>query len=94
MNMKAILKYSFARLCSLALFLPGLELSAGAQTAPVITTQPVGQIVAIGQPVTLSVVANPAPTAYQWMKDGALLVGQTNATLSLPAGFAAALREP
>ena len=85
MNMKAILKYSFARLCSLALFLPGLELSAGAQSAPVITTQPVGQIVAIGQPVTLSVAANPPPTTYQWMKDGALLVGQTNATLSLPA---------
>ncbi len=85
MNMKAFLKYCFAGLSSLALFLPGLELTAGAQTAPVITTQPVGQIVAIGQPVTLTVAANPAPTAYQWMKDGALLVGQTNATLNLPS---------
>ena len=83
--MKAFLKYCFAGLSSLALFLPGLELTAGAQTAPVITTQPVGQIVAIGQPVTLTVAANPAPTAYQWMKDGALLVGQTNATLNLPS---------
>ena len=53
-------------------------------TAPVITTQPVSQAVALGANVTFSVVATgtPAPT-YQWRKNGTAINGATNASYTL-----------
>ena len=53
-------------------------------TAPVITTQPVSQAVALGASVTFTVVATgtPAPT-YQWRKNGTAINGATNASYTL-----------
>jgi hypothetical protein len=55
-----------------------------AAVAPIITTQPVGQMVVAGGSATFSVTAtgNPAPT-YQWRKATVALSGATNATLVL-----------
>ncbi|MCX6951677.1 MAG: pectinesterase family protein [Verrucomicrobia bacterium] len=52
-------------------------------TAPVVTTQPVGATVAVGESVTFTVAASgsPAPT-YQWSKNGTTITGATNATLT------------
>lgn len=56
---------------------------------PIIITQPIGQTAALGAPVTLTVVAGgDGPLSYQWKKDGAVIVGATQATFSL-AAFAA-----
>ena len=59
-------------------------IAAGASTAPAITTQPAAQTVTAGASVTFTVVAtgSPPPT-FQWRKDGAALLGATDATLSL-----------
>lgn len=53
-------------------------------TAPVITTQPVGVTAAVGQRATFTVAAtgSPAPT-YQWQRDGANLAGATNASYTI-----------
>jgi uncharacterized repeat protein (TIGR02543 family) len=52
-------------------------------TAPAITDQPMSAVVTIGQEVTLSVSNNvTALHGYQWIKDGVMLAGQTNRTLS------------
>jgi pectin methylesterase-like acyl-CoA thioesterase len=53
-------------------------------TAPAITTQPVGVTTAAGQNVTFSVAAtgSPAPT-YQWLRNGVNLAGATSPTLTL-----------
>jgi alpha-tubulin suppressor-like RCC1 family protein len=52
----------------------------------VITTQPVSAVVAVGQPASLSVANTGAtPYHYQWLKDGGILTGQTNATLTYAA---------
>ena len=52
--------------------------------APSITVQPVGQTVGVGTPVTVGVSAVGDPAlGYQWWKNGAALVGATNATLSI-----------
>jgi len=49
---------------------------------PIVTGQPVGEAVGPGQSAGLSVTASgSAPLAYQWLKDGVILVGQTNSTL-------------
>ena len=50
----------------------------------VIITQPQDESATVGSSVTLSVVAdgNPAPQ-YQWLREGAVLVGATGASLSL-----------
>lgn len=58
--------------------------SAGGNTAPIITSQPGSQTVALGGTATFSVSATgtPAPT-YQWRRDGAPLAGATGATLTL-----------
>lgn len=55
-----------------------------ANTAPSITTAPASQTVAIGGSVTFSAAASgtPAPT-LQWRKNGAVIAGATNATLTL-----------
>lgn len=51
---------------------------------PSITTQPVGQSVAVGGSATFTVVATgTAPLNYQWKKGGVDLAGATSATLSL-----------
>ncbi len=48
-----------------------------------ITAQPVSAVVTVGQPASLSVSHNGTePFGYQWLKDGAILPGQTNATLT------------
>lgn len=61
-----------------------VTLAANAATPPVITTQPVAQIVAGGGAFTLSVAATgSAPLSYQWSRNGASLAGATNASLSV-----------
>ena len=50
---------------------------------PVITTQPISAVVKVGQPRSLSVTnSGTGPFGYQWLKDGVILAGQTNSTLS------------
>jgi len=52
--------------------------------APVITLQPVNQVVAAGGTVNLSVTATGnAPLAYQWFKNDRILLPATNSTLIL-----------
>lgn len=52
--------------------------------APVITTQPVGQTVNVGDAATFIAAATGVPSpAYQWSKNGTNLTGQTSATLTL-----------
>jgi hypothetical protein len=52
-----------------------------AWVAPMITTQPIGQTVTVGERVTFSVIATgtPAPT-YQWRKAGVALTDNASAT--------------
>jgi hypothetical protein len=53
-------------------------------SAPVIATQPAGLDVTAGNPATLTVVATGRPKPrFQWLKGGAPLPGQTNASLVL-----------
>ncbi|MEN9635443.1 MAG: hypothetical protein RL077_3847, partial [Verrucomicrobiota bacterium] len=60
-----------------------LSLSATG-TAPVITTQPVSQAVALGANVTFTVVATGTPTlTYQWRKNGTAINGATNASYTI-----------
>ncbi len=51
--------------------------------APEITTQPQSQYANPGSGVTLAVVAKGTGLSYQWYKQGALLAGETRASLSL-----------
>lgn len=51
---------------------------------PVITDQPVSAVAATGSAASLSVSnSGPGPFGYQWLKDGVILSGQTNSTLSI-----------
>ncbi len=51
----------------------------------VITNQPGRAVVEVGQAASLSVgYDGTAPCGYQWLKDGVILPGQTNNTLSIP----------
>ena len=53
---------------------------------PSVTSQPVGQAAYIGDSVTLAAkFTGTAPIQFQWNKDGAILYGATNASLSLAA---------
>jgi hypothetical protein len=53
-------------------------------TTPTITAQPVGQVVAVGSTVSLSVTASgTAPFTYQWSKNGAAIAGASNAALAV-----------
>jgi uncharacterized delta-60 repeat protein len=57
---------------------------AGGSTAPVISTQPIGQTVTGGARVPLSVVATGGATlTYQWYHEGVAIPGATFSTLSL-----------
>ncbi len=65
----------------------GATLKANAFTytypPPSITAQPVDAVVAVGKLASLSVTAGGlTPRGYQWLKNGAILAGQTNATLT------------
>src|SRR5207302_11516110 len=53
---------------------------------PVIVRQPVGQTVALGGAASFSILATSSaqPLTYQWMVDGAAIVGATSETLNLP----------
>lgn len=59
-------------------------LTVSAPTPPAITAQPVSQSTVAGSTATFSVTASGTePLAYQWRKDGAVINGATNATLTL-----------
>ncbi len=52
--------------------------------APLITTQPVNQIVTVGQPASFSVAASGAsPLSYQWQRDSVDIPGATASTYSI-----------
>ena len=58
--------------------------------SPVIATPPTSQIANAGANVAFSVIATgTAPLTYEWRKDGALVVGATNAVLTLTSVTAA-----
>lgn len=60
--------------------------TSASATLPVFTTQPSSQTVVVGSAVTLTANASGSPApAYQWRRDGAAIVGATNATLTLPS---------
>ena len=52
--------------------------------APVFTTDPASQTVAVGATVTFSALASNNPT-YQWMKNGQPISGATAASYSIPS---------
>ena len=61
-----------------------LALSAASMLAqPTITQQLTNQVVAVGGTMTLSVTASDPLAAYQWFKDGRLLLGATNNALTV-----------
>ena len=52
--------------------------------AATITAQPANQVVAVGGTVNLSVMASgTGPLAYQWLKNGGMVLGATNSALSM-----------
>ncbi len=54
--------------------------------APIITTQPAGGRVEVGQPFTMSVAAiGTEPLSYQWRKDDVDILGKTESTLQFAA---------
>jgi hypothetical protein len=56
----------------------------GFQSAPIIQTEPQNQIALAGANVTFSVgAAGSSPLRYQWSKDGGVLSGKTNASLTI-----------
>lgn len=58
--------------------------TASGSVAPVITTQPVSQAVAVGGSVSLTVaVTGTAPLSYQWFKDGSAVSNATAATYAI-----------
>lgn len=62
-----------------------IEVATTISTAPTISTPPASQTVTAGSAFTLTVVAagTPAPTSYQWYKDGAVISGATTATYTV-----------
>jgi uncharacterized repeat protein (TIGR02543 family) len=54
--------------------------------APTITTQPLPQAVTVGQTARFTVVATGSPTpTYQWLKNGVVIAGATDAAYVTPA---------
>ena len=66
---------------------PPAPVPASTVTAPpVITTQPNGQTVTVGQTASFSVAATgPAPLSYQWYKNTTAITGATSASYTTPA---------
>jgi sugar lactone lactonase YvrE len=63
-----------------------LALTAPATGAPLMVTQPTSCVIAAGDTVTFSTTADGAmPLTYQWKKDGATIVGATDATYTIAA---------
>ncbi|MBC7365490.1 MAG: immunoglobulin domain-containing protein, partial [Undibacterium sp.] len=61
-----------------------LDFTILAPVAPQITISPFSQIISAGGSVTFLVVASgTAPLSYQWLKDGVVISGATNASLVL-----------
>ncbi len=61
-----------------------------APNSPAITTQPLNTTVLMGATATFTVVATgTTPLAYQWKKNGADIVGATNASYTTPVTIAA-----
>jgi hypothetical protein len=55
-----------------------LIITVGPPSAPIITTQPITQVVALDQVVTFTVAATgTGPLTYQWSRDGTALAGET-----------------
>ncbi|MFZ4596050.1 MAG: beta strand repeat-containing protein, partial [Verrucomicrobiaceae bacterium] len=53
---------------------------------PTIVTPPATQLVALGEPASLTVdVAGSGPPTYQWLKNGVAIAGATDATYDVPA---------
>jgi len=58
---------------------------AVSRVAPLVTSQPVSQHVAVGQSATFSVAAiGTAPLAYQWMKNGSNISGANGTSYTTP----------
>jgi hypothetical protein len=54
--------------------------------SPVFTTNPVSQVVFVGQPVTFTAsTLSPAPVTYSWLFNGAPIANATNSILTIPA---------
>ncbi|MEY2879647.1 MAG: hypothetical protein RLZZ15_2027, partial [Verrucomicrobiota bacterium] len=69
------------------LAIPNIALGVGVIVVtpipPVITTQPTGRTVDVGQSVTLTVAASGSPTpTFQWLRNSVTLVGATQASLT------------
>ena len=67
----------------------GSDISSAAaltvNTPPVVTNQPVNQIVLVGQTATFSVTVTPNPApSYQWRKIGVAIAGATGSTYTTP----------
>jgi kumamolisin len=55
-----------------------------AGTGPIITTQPIAQVITAGQAVSFNVAASgTGPFTYQWEKDGTAITGATSATYTI-----------
>ena len=52
---------------------------------PAIDTPPVSQIIPVGQPVTLTVIAHGGALSYQWLKNNAAISGATSSTYNVAA---------
>jgi len=67
------------------------------ETAPTITTQPIGGAIAYGASITLSVASSGTPTpTYQWQLNGVNIAGATAATYttSVPGSYAVVVTNP
>lgn len=79
----------------------GIMETAGNPFAPVITSQPLGQTVMAGTPVTFTVLADGESIAYQWFYQGTALSGQigpslpmTNVTANQSGNYFAVVTKP
>lgn len=55
-------------------------------TPPIITSQPIGQTVTVGEAVTFNITASgTTPINYQWRKNGSNISGATNTSYSIPS---------
>ncbi|MGC4074708.1 MAG: pectinesterase family protein [Nibricoccus sp.] len=62
--------------------------NAATTIVPVISTQPISQTKSLGEPVSLTVIANgggATPLSYQWKKNNADIPGASSATYAIPS---------